>query len=79
MIFSRGNLINNSNNFKAYLSDDNNKLFHLEAIKRSFKQKPKYITPQDFQPVVVDYLTLCFNYSKTPTIVGLSAFARYYL
>lgn len=63
---------------RNYLSNDDNKLFHLEIIKRSFISKPKYITPQDFQPVVLDYFDTCYKYNKLPTIVRSYFFCWYY-
>lgn len=61
----------NSNvNLKNYLNSDDNKKFHLEIIKRSFKgdHAPKFITPDDFAPVVADYFKLCYDFNKLPTI-----------
>lgn len=57
-------------NFKSYLYNDNNKAFHLEIIKRTFlsKRPPKYILPEDFQPVVAEYFQLCYEYNKLPTL-----------
>ena len=57
-------------NLKSYLNSDDNKKFHLEIIKRSFKgdHAPKFITPDDFAPVVADYFKLCYDFNKLPTI-----------
>lgn len=69
----------NSNvNLKNYLNSDDNKKFHLEIIKRSFKgdHAPKFITPDDFAPVVADYFKLCYDFNKLPTITGLTSFAN---
>lgn len=55
-------------NFKSYLHNSDNKAFHLEIIKRSFKKQPKYLTPDDFNPVVAQYLELCYKHTKLPTL-----------
>lgn len=57
-------------NLKNYFYNGDNKAFHLEIIKRMTKgnRKAKYMTPDDFTPVLAEYLQLCYKDTKLPTL-----------
>ena len=63
-------LVNKLVNLKNYFYNGDNKAFHLEIIKRMTKgnRNPKYMTPDDFTPILAEYLQRCYKDTKLPTL-----------
>lgn len=65
----------NSRDTRAYMALPNNKYYHLEIIKRSFTKNIPYTDPIELQNQFNEYFSLCYKFSKLPTIEDLCLYA----
>ena len=54
----------------SYLSHDDNRIFNLELAKRTFATQTHYNEPQDLQLALAEYVALCDQHGKFPTITS---------
>lgn len=61
----------------SYLSHDDNRIFNLELAKRTFASQTHYNEPQDLQLALAEYVALCDQHAKFPTITSACVYVRY--
>lgn len=72
---SQNNELQNQKNINSYLFNNDNKAFHLEVLKRTFKSKPACIEPNDFAKASLQYFKDCNKFNKIPTMSGCCLYA----
>lgn len=71
---NENNPVFNREDTGSYLFNKNSYVYHIELLHSSVTVNGEILTVEEFKQKVFEYINLCFEHYKIPTIVGVSVY-----
>lgn len=71
---NNANPVFNHEDTGSYLFNKNSYTYHIELLHSSVNSNAELLTIEDFKQKVFEYIELCFEHYKIPTVVGVAIY-----